>query len=119
METSEMRKAVQAYMDGLTQGDVDAVVALYADGATVEDPVGSELKVGADAIREFYTGAVAAGLEAKLSGNIRCTESSAAFAFQLAVGDAPMKIEVIDVFDFNADGKVVAMRAYWGAENVS
>jgi steroid delta-isomerase len=119
MEASEMRKVVHAYMDGLTQGDVDAVVALYAEGATVEDPVGSELKVGTDAIREFYAAAVTAGLEAKLSGNIRCTESSAAFAFHLAVGDAPMKIEVIDVFNFNAEGKVVEMRAYWGAENVS
>ena len=30
-----------------------------------------------------------------------------------------MKIQVIDVFEFNSAGKVVSMKAYWGPENIS
>ena len=29
-----------------------------------------------------------------------------------------MHIDVIDVFKFNADGKVSSMRAFWGPENM-
>ena len=29
-----------------------------------------------------------------------------------------MKIEVIDVFEFDGSGKVVSMKAYWGPENL-
>ena len=39
-----------------------------------------------------------------------------AFPFQVTVG--AMKIEVIDVFEFDDSGKVVSMKAYWGAENL-
>lgn len=30
-----------------------------------------------------------------------------------------MSIDVIDVFKFNAEGKVVSMRAFWGPENMA
>jgi steroid delta-isomerase len=29
-----------------------------------------------------------------------------------------MVIDVIDVFEFDADGKVASMKAYWGPENI-
>jgi hypothetical protein len=29
-----------------------------------------------------------------------------------------MSIDIIDVFRFNTVGKVVAMRAFWGSENM-
>ncbi len=36
-----MKAAMQAYIDAFNSGSADAVVALYAEDATVEDPVGS------------------------------------------------------------------------------
>ena len=48
---------------------------------------------------------------------MRCAGNAAAFAFEVHV--AGMKIEVIDVFEFDAEGKVVSMKAYWGQENIS
>lgn len=118
MEAAAMLKAVDSYMKGLTKADLDGVMALYAPNATVEDPVGTPVREGHEAIREFYAGAVAAGIKAELTGDVRCTESSAAFPFRLTVGDGAMKIAVIDVFEFNEDGKVISMKAYWGPENV-
>ena len=49
-----IREVVEAYVDRVSNGSVDEVLALYADGATVEDPVGTEVREGLDAIREFY-----------------------------------------------------------------
>ena len=41
-----MKAAMQAYIDTFNGGDAAAVAALYADWATVEDPVGSPVKHG-------------------------------------------------------------------------
>ena len=43
-----------AYLAGLVSGDLDAVVSLFSENATVEDPVGSEVMQGRDALRAFY-----------------------------------------------------------------
>ena len=43
MRTPEtMEAAVHAYVRALNASDLDAIVALYAEDATVEDPVGTE-----------------------------------------------------------------------------
>jgi ketosteroid isomerase-like protein len=40
-DPAAMTAAVHAYVAALNAGDLDAIVALYADDASVEDPVGS------------------------------------------------------------------------------
>ena len=42
--------------------------------------------------------------------------NTAAFPFQVKMGD--MSIDIIDVFEFDDQGKVVSMKAYWGPENM-
>ena len=37
----QMREALQRYIDAINARDTEAVVALYADDATIEDPVGT------------------------------------------------------------------------------
>ena len=49
-----IRKTVDAYVQAVAHGTVDDVLALYAEGATVEDPVGTEVKTTEASIREFY-----------------------------------------------------------------
>ena len=47
MNTPEhMTAVVQRYVAALNAGDLDGIVALFADDATVEDPVGSEPRCG-------------------------------------------------------------------------
>ena len=61
----QMTAAVHGYVAAFDKGDPEAVVALFAPDATVEDPVGTEAKIGHAAIREFYTrdpAAIAAAL---------------------------------------------------------
>lgn len=114
-----MEAAVDAYMKALNESDLDGIMALYADNATVEDPVGSDPYVGSEAVRTFYMQATSMDIDADRTGPGRAAGNEIAFPFTIAIKstDAPMLIRVIDVFKFNDDGKVVSMRAFWGPEN--
>lgn len=115
-----MHAAVHEYVRALNASDLEAVVALYADDAVVEDPVGSTPCVGREAIRAFYAGSVALKLSVVLEGQVRVAGHEAAFAFSVALihEGRPTVIRPIDVFRFDAAGKVVSMRAFFGAANI-
>jgi len=110
----------ETYLHALVDNDVDTIVNLYASDATVEDPVGSEVMVGEEAIRGFYTGAIGGIAAAQLSGPPRLAGNEIAFPFTLVAGEPGQQIEmsIIDVFVVNDDGKVASMRAFWGGENM-
>lgn len=116
---SQMRETVQRYVAGFEAGDADAVVGLFADDATVEDPYGSDARRGIDAIREFYEMAVGSGAKLRLEGPIRTAGDTAAFAFTVPwPGETPHRLHIIDTFRFDEAGKVVEMRAFWSADSV-
>jgi steroid delta-isomerase len=94
---------------------------LYTDDATVEDPVGSEPLKGKAAIIRFYEVAFSSGISARLDGSVRLAANHAVFPFvvELNPGNGEMRIEVIDQFTFNDDNKVIAMRAFWGEQNMT
>ena len=114
---AQMREAMQAYIDAFNRQDLAAIVNLYAEDATVEDPVGSELKRGRAEIEAFYKTALETGAQLKLSAPIRASHGdSAAMAFEVALHyqGQDMVIHVIDVMTFNAAGQYTSMKAYWG-----
>lgn len=112
MSTEQRENAVNAYINALNNDDLDAICALYADDAVVEDPVGTPPHKGQDAIRAFYSKSTGIGIKAELTGAIRCPGNDAA-AFPFKVTSPMGVIEIIDVFEFDAAGKVVSMKAYW------
>jgi steroid delta-isomerase len=98
-----MRQAMQAYIDTFNRSDAAGIADLYADDATVEDPVGSPLKTGKQAIADFYKMAVATGAKLALSAPIRASHgNSAAMAFdvKLNMPQGKAEIHVIDVMTF-------------------
>jgi steroid delta-isomerase len=116
----QMVATVESYVRAFDENDADAICALYADDATVEDPVGTPPHVGAEAIRRFYTGLMeAGGARLELQRPVRTSETTAAFAFSsfLTRNGVPMRIDVIDIFVFDARGKVRSMQAHWGPGN--
>jgi steroid delta-isomerase len=118
MPTPEIiEAAVQKYFSAFSNRDLEGVVGLFADDATVEDPVGSEPNKGLAAIRAFYARSIEMGATLQQQGATRITAEYAAFAF-LAVVPGMGHVEVIDTFRFNEAGKVTEMRAYFGAGNV-
>jgi len=110
-----IREVIEQYVARVAGGTTDEVLELYADGATVEDPVGSEVRTTAEAIREFY-----AGLESlEQAGevlSVRIAGGEAAFLFELRTraGDQTYTLAPIDVMTFDDDGKITSMKAYWG-----
>ena len=113
-----MIAVVERYMDAFNQKDIGIIRAMYAQDARVDDPVGTDRPiVGLDAILRFYEAALNAGPTLSLTGPVRCAGNSAAFPFQSRRGE--VTIDIIDVFDFDDDGKVVHMRAYWSRDNMT
>lgn len=121
MEASEKLEYVKRYINGVSAHDIEAIKAIFDDNATVEDPAGTDPHIGIDAISKFYEQAFSVGVKLELTGPVRSAGNAAAFPFVCTVilGDSKLKIDVIDIFEFNQNGKVQSMRAYWGEENCS
>ncbi|WP_449595690.1 steroid Delta-isomerase [Polaromonas sp.] len=122
MPTPEhMQAAVEAYVRALNAADLDAITALYADDARVEDPVGSTPSCGLNEIRAFYARSLRLKLQVALEGPVRAVAGEAAFAFSVSfeINGRPTTIRPIDVMRFDAAGRIVQMRAFFGPGNIS
>jgi steroid Delta-isomerase len=124
MPTPEhMRDAVLKYFASFANADVDAIVALFAADAVVEDPIGGARMEGTQAIRNFFAGGfdyVGGGYSFVPEGNVRVAANHAACAAIATCdkADPPFRLETMDVMSFDEAGKIVAMKAYWGPFNM-
>ena len=132
--SDKMKATVQAYLDNFNTQNAEEITALFADNATVEDPIGTPIKKGKEEILAFYKMAVKNGATLTQQGQTRIASNMAAFAFEVTVGGAgmtdvdtdievelppgSMTIHVIDTFAFDDDGKISEMRAFWGPGNI-
>lgn len=118
----QIRATADTYINSLVAADLDAIVDLYADGATVEDPVGGgTVHEGKDAIREFYATVTALKIDGKVL-DARVCGNDLLFNFEITThfdADNKATINVWDLMTHNDEGKVSSMRAYWTAENMS
>lgn len=118
----EMKNALQQYVDGFNEKDSYKIVQLFADNATIEDPVGGgRIVEGIDDISVLYKGAVKVVSSMTLDTPIRGSHSNAAamaFTIKMEHEGKPMTIQAIDVMKFNDKGKIVEMKAYHGPSNV-
>ena len=121
VDEKQMKKVLQAYIDGFNNRDAEAIVGLYADEATVEDPVGKPTMQGKQAIAKFYRNSIKTGAKLALAAPIRASqgqEAAMAFDVQLDMPQGPALIRVIDVMRFDDEGKIVSMRAFWGLSDM-
>jgi steroid delta-isomerase len=115
-----IRKVYARYVELVSAGDADAVAAMYARDATVEDPLGTPLKQGRDAIRAFYASTGGAAKLA-LSGPVRvCGREAAAPMVATLTGPDGKRayIDIIDVMTFDEDGFITSMRAFWSPDAI-
>jgi steroid Delta-isomerase len=110
----QMVAACDRYVEALTAGDVDTIMDLYADEPTVIDPVGSEPRVGREAVRAFYEKVSSVDLACRRLGPVTVADSHAVFQFLIEVdlGESTVRMVTSDVMRFDEDGKVVEMTAY-------
>jgi len=118
-EPDALQAFVQRYLDTVAGSTADDVAALYAEDATLEDPVGGgEVHIGRQAIAGFYK-IMEGGGEIKTELlTFRAGGHEAAFVFAITVGGA-MRIEPIEVMTFDGEGKITSMKAYWGPQNIT
>jgi len=107
-------QTVNRYLELVATGSADDVLTLYAADATIEDPIGSDLRRGHDAIHAFYAGFQDAKKETELV-ELRVAGSEAAFLWRLTLdaGDSRNQIAPISVMAFDEDAKITSMRAFW------
>ena len=112
-------KTVNRYLELVANGSADEVTALYAEDATIEDPIGSELRRGRSAIHEFYAAFESAQKQTELV-SLRVGGNEAAFLWSLTIkaGDSGTAIEPISVMRFDDDARITSMRAFWSPADV-
>ena len=120
VSAEHITNAVNRYLELVATGTADEIASLYAEDATVEDPVGGEAHIGRQAIHGFYKNIENIPRATQLH-SLRVAGHEAAFMFTITVGGegGKMRIEPIDVMVFNSEGKIAAMKAYWSPANVT
>lgn len=119
MVTYEQAVAVaDSYMTAMSAQDWAAVMELYAQDATLEDPVGSDIKEGKAAITEFYFGIGETNITCQRTGPVRFANSEMVFPFECIMrsDEGNMRLDIIDHFVLNDDGLIKQMRAFWGPD---
>jgi steroid delta-isomerase len=110
----QVEATVRQYVDAVGRQDLDATVALFAELARQEDPVGTPPNVGREAIRAFFARANGVPFTTTLTGPLLVTGDHAAVHFTIEVDTGraePMVVRVIDLIRVDEDGLIADLRA--------
>jgi len=109
----EIEATVRRYVEAVGRQDLEATVAMFAEDAFQEDPVGSPPNVGRDAIRGFFERAYRGAFSTTLAGPLLVTGDHAAVHFVITVPtDAdPVVVRVVDLVRIDDDGLIAELRA--------
>lgn len=117
MTPEETRAAVEAYYAAVTAGDIDAAVAMFADGAVMRDPVGMPPATDATARRQRYDGIALAFETFAITPEQIVASPGEAGAHWTARGTSRTGRDVtfdgISTFVFDEHGRIAQMSAYW------
>jgi len=120
MDNATMKKALHGYVDAFNANDLERLISLFSDEASVEDPVGSPPKTGRQEVEAFYKESMA-GASLELLAPPHGSYSNAAaitFAVHTEKDGRPIRIDVTDVMTFDSNGKIATMHAYWGPDDM-
>ncbi|MEY2461520.1 MAG: steroid Delta-isomerase [Acidimicrobiaceae bacterium] len=121
-DESVIRETIENYWKAFTAGDRDGWVALFTDDATVEDPVGTPVHRGKEAIGGFFESAhsLADSIELRSVDITAVCGDQAAFAMEIRpnLGGTVFVMEAIDVMTFADDGRITSQRAFWQQEKM-
>ncbi len=114
----KVRETVATYLERFSAGDREGWLDLFAPDATLEDPVGTDVRRGRDAIGEFWDQSheIVEHITLKMvqGPGVRGNEAAFAMEAHAQVGDSTFVAPTIDVMTFDDDGRITTMRAFWG-----
>lgn len=115
-EADAIRTTIDRYLATFSAGEREAWLDLWADGATMEDPVGTPVRTGREEIGAFYDQSQGAteSVELRLDGVAIVVGHEAAFRFAVrpSIGGATMVAPAIDVMTFDDDARITSQRAF-------
>lgn len=117
---TRMKTVLRAYVDGLNAGDAEAVIALFAPDAVIEDPVGTPEKRGPE-IAVWFRRAAKMRARLELATPIRGSHGlAAAMAFTVTTRfDGQIRTtRSLDTVRFDELGRITRLEGYWGPEDV-
>lgn len=115
----QVRRAIEQYVEAWTNNDKDKLLAVFAEDATWEDPVGTPAFVGREGVAQFWDFAHQGeerSLTPKVQQVIACgNEGILRFVMQVRLPEKNqgLNLHVVDHFVVNDDGKVQSARAFW------
>ncbi|MFE2035445.1 nuclear transport factor 2 family protein [Streptomyces scopuliridis] len=118
---AQLRTAMQRYLDALNAADVDGIISLFAQGGTVEDPVGTGVYDAREGLTRLV-GGLPAGANFTLDTPIRASHSNGAamaFTVEMIHEGVPTRIRSLDVMRFDEDGLITEMKAYYGPSDIT
>lgn len=118
----ELRQLVARYAEAVSTGDPAKVAALFRPDAVQTDPVTAPPNVGRDAIRAFFESAAAASQSTRfevLAVHTAGTHAAIDFRVTVTLDTGSMQIEGIEVFEFDDEGLICTVAAYWDEADVS
>jgi steroid delta-isomerase len=115
-DAADIQATIERYWSTFSDGDREGWLALFADDATMEDPVGTPLKRGKEDIGAFFDQSTKSvdSVELRGMGTTLIVGNEAAFAMEVrpTVGGSEMTMTVIDVMTFDDDAKITSQRAF-------
>lgn len=112
----QIRATVDSYVDAYATNDKAAFLALWAPEGILEDPVGTPVHVGVDALGAFWDGARELANRIVLKPeNVVIAGGEAAMVFEINahIGDGGLTMQAVDVMKFDDKGRLTSVRAYW------
>ncbi|GAA4545228.1 nuclear transport factor 2 family protein [Pseudonocardia xishanensis] len=118
--TDEIRTLVLRYVDLLQSGTGEELASLFADDAVVEDPIGTEPKVGHQAILAHYSDVAARDTHSEMLA-LRVVDNEAAANFRVAMklpDGRAIDVEPIDTFVVDERSRITSLRVYLGDDEI-
>jgi steroid delta-isomerase len=113
---------VESYVRAFNTRDTALYVSLFAPDGVVQDPVGKLTVTGSGNLAAFFDGVVeASNLRLEVDpASLRISGNHVAFPLLVHIvsNGAPFVLDVIDTMDLDADGKILALKAYYSPSDV-
>jgi steroid delta-isomerase len=108
--TEQITATIEAHVAAIGDADPDAVARLYAADAVLQDPAGTTVAVGRNAIRRYFGTVLTQPRETEIVF-VSVTDHRAAFHFRATPVGGPTR-DVIDTMTFDDEGAIRSMHAY-------
>jgi steroid delta-isomerase len=114
----QVQATVERYLATFSANDREGWLDCFTEDGTVEDPVGSDVRTGREAIGEFWdmSRSLADTITLHLVQGPGGAGDEYAFAMEAhaEAGGGKMVVPTIDVMTFADDGRIRSQRAFWG-----